>query len=167
MLVSELNKSTELFLQDKLNVLRTMLRERPDDSDGLHEEVVLESAARQYEQFYIRLLDPQGKVMLMTPGMARELNLSNIATLSIAHKGLAFPMKGRSGQSFRVIAALANFGDSNSHVVGIQVAVDVSRKEELLARFRMWFWLTSAGLLILFPLIGYQIALQGIRPWKR
>src|ERR1700683_3662094 len=56
-LVSELEKSTDLFLADKVNVLRTMLRERPDDWDALREEVALESAARRYEQFYIRLLD--------------------------------------------------------------------------------------------------------------
>ena len=46
-LLSELEKSTELFLGDKLNVLRTMLRERPDDWDGLREEVDLETAARR------------------------------------------------------------------------------------------------------------------------
>ncbi len=164
MLVSELNKSTELFLKDKLNVLRTMLRERPEDSDGLREEVELESAARQYEQFYICLLDQQGRPILMTPGMTKELNLSGIATLSIPQHGLAFPMKGRSGQSFRVIAATAPFGNSTNHLVTIQVAVNVSRKEELLARFRLWFWVTSAGMLVLFPLVGYQIARQGIRP---
>ena len=164
MLVSELNKSTELFLRDKLNVLRTMLRERPDDWDGLHEEVVLESAARRYEQFYICLLDQQGKPILMTPGMTQVLDLSRIAPLSIAKNGLAFPLKGRSGQSFRVITALASFGNSPTRSVIIQVAVDVSQKEQLLDRFRMWFWFTSAGMLILFPLIGYQIARQGIRP---
>ena len=36
-LVSELEKSTDLFLADKVNVLRTMLRERPDDRDALRE----------------------------------------------------------------------------------------------------------------------------------
>src|SRR5580692_4088934 len=56
-LASELQKSTDLFLADKVYVLRTMLRERPDDWDALREEVELESAARRYEQFYIRLLD--------------------------------------------------------------------------------------------------------------
>jgi len=30
-LVTELEKSTDLFLADKLHVLRTMLRDRPDD----------------------------------------------------------------------------------------------------------------------------------------
>ena len=164
MLVSELNKSTELFLKDKVNVLRTMLRERPEDSDGLHEEVELESAARRYEQFYICLLDQDGKLMLMTPGMAADLDLSKVAALSTAEKGRAFPMKGRSGQSFRVIETTARYGNSPNRFVTIQVAVDVSRKEDLLARFRLWFWVSSASMLVLFPLIGYKIARQGIGP---
>ena len=46
-LESELEKSTDLFLADKVHVLRTMLRERPDDWDALREEIELESAARQ------------------------------------------------------------------------------------------------------------------------
>ncbi len=164
MLVSELNKSTELFLKDKVNVLRTMLGERPGDADGLHEEVVLESAARRYEQFYICLLDQQGKPVLMTPGMSKELDLARIAPLSAAKHGLAFPMTGRSGQAFRVMTAKAQIGESQNRFLTLQVAVDVSRKEELLARFRLWFWVASAGMLVLFPLIGYQIARQGIRP---
>jgi two-component system heavy metal sensor histidine kinase CusS len=164
MLVSELNKSTELFLKDKLHVVSTMLRERPEDSDGLREEVELESAARQYEQFYICLLNEQGRPMLMTPGMAKALDLAKLASLSTGHSDVAIPMKGRGGQAFRVITTTAHYGNSQDQLVRIEVAVDVSRKEELLARFRLWFWVTSAGMLVLFPLVGYQIARQGIRP---
>src|SRR5579872_1739052 len=54
---TELEKSTDLFLADKLHVVRTLLRERPEDWDALREEIELESAARRYERFYIRLLD--------------------------------------------------------------------------------------------------------------
>lgn len=164
MLVSELNKSTELFLKDKINVLRTMLRDQPDNEDGLHEEVVLESASRRYEQFYICLLDQNGRAILTTPGMGTELDLSKVAALSAAKKGVAFAMKGRSGQTFRVIEATAPYGDLSHRMLTIQVAVDVSGKEALLARFRLWFWVTSAGMLVFFPLIGYKIARQGIRP---
>lgn len=164
MLVSELNKSTELFLKDKVNVLRTMLRERPDDTDGLREEIELESAARRYEQFYICLLDRQGQPLLITPGMASQLDLSQVTSLMKGTKGSAVAMKGRKGKSFRVIAARAKIGGSANDFDTIQVAVDVSQKEELLSRFRLWFWITSAGMLVLFPLIGYQIAQQGIRP---
>src|SRR5215471_19005280 len=65
---AELDRSTDQFLADKLHVLTTMLSERPNDQDGLREEIELESAARRYEQFYIRLLDEHGVPILTTPG---------------------------------------------------------------------------------------------------
>src|SRR5580658_1249475 len=70
----------DLFLADKVHVLRTMLRERPGDWDALREEVELESAARQYEQFYIRLLDERNKLLLMTPGIADQLELAQLVS---------------------------------------------------------------------------------------
>src|ERR1700729_90041 len=79
-LVSELEKSTELFLGDKLHVLRTMLQERPDDTDALREEVELETAARRYEHFYIRLLDERNTPLLTTPGMADQLDLTQLVS---------------------------------------------------------------------------------------
>src|ERR1700722_5305428 len=80
LLLSELDKSTDLFLGDKLNVLRTMLRERPGDWDALREEVELETAARRYEHFYIRLLDERNAPLLATPGMAEELDLAQLGS---------------------------------------------------------------------------------------
>ncbi len=164
LLVSELNKSTELFLKDKVNVLRTMLQERPEEPDGLREEVELESAARRYEQFYICLLDPQGKTLLMTPGMENQLNLSELPKLLSGHGGSAISMRGNNGKSFRVIAATAHFGDAQDPLITMEIAVDVTQTEGLLRRFRLWFWITSAGMLVLFPFVGYHIARQGIRP---
>src|SRR5580698_1246544 len=79
-LVSELEKSTDLFLGDKVHVLRTILRERPDDLNALREEVELESAARRYEQFYIRLLDERNTSLMMTPGMADQLELAQLGS---------------------------------------------------------------------------------------
>ena len=77
---TELDKSTELFLADKLHVLRTMLRERPDDQDGLREEIQLETAARRYQQFYIRLLDEHGAPILITPGMDDQLDVAELVS---------------------------------------------------------------------------------------
>src|SRR6201997_3967358 len=92
-LVSELDRSTDLFLADKLNVLSTMLRERPNDLDGLREEVELESAARRYEQFYIRLLDQRGNQLMATPRMAEQLDLQQFVAQSHNRSGHAIPMK--------------------------------------------------------------------------
>src|SRR5580698_3669010 len=109
-LVSELEKSTDLFLADKANVLRTMLRERPDDWDALREEVELESAARRYEQFYIRLLDERNAPLLMTPGMANQLDLTQLANQTQSRPDRTIRMTGRSGQAFRVTSVIAPVG---------------------------------------------------------
>ena len=161
---SELDNSTDLFLADKLHVLRTMLRDRPDDWDALHEEIELESAARKYEHFYVRLLNAQNQPLLMTPGMAQQLDLSRFAIQSQSRTDHAIPMKGADGRAFRVTSAIAEVGSPPTGTDTIQIAIDVSDKEELLARYRFWFWTILTGTSVLFPLIGYQVARRGIRP---
>jgi two-component system heavy metal sensor histidine kinase CusS len=163
-LVAELEKSTDLFLSDKVNVLRTMLRDRPNDWDNLREEVELESAARQYEQFYIRLLDDQKTPLMMTPGMTELLDLQQFASDAQTQSKRAFPMTGKNGRVFRVTTAAVPVGSPPTQTDTIQIAIDVSQKEALLARYRRWFWTILAGSLVIFPLVGYQIARQGIRP---
>ena len=166
-LVRELDRSTDLFLADKVNVLRTMLRERPGDVDGLREEVELESAARRYEQFYIRLLDDQGRLLMVTPGMKEQLDLAQF--VGQARSGAlhhALPMKGRSGRTFRAIEAVVPVGYSSTQTDTLQIVVDTSTKEELLANYRHWFGVIMLGTLVIFPLVGYQIARRGIRPME-
>jgi two-component system heavy metal sensor histidine kinase CusS len=165
-LLSELDKNTELFLADKLHVLRTMLRERPDDREGLEEEVELETAARRYEHFYIRLLDQSGNPFLTTPGMVDELDLPQLAERVRGRPEVATPMKGRHGQALRVSTALAPVGSPPTHTYTILIAIDVSQQEAFLERFRLGFWIILLGTLAIFPLVGYQIARQGIRPME-
>jgi two-component system, OmpR family, heavy metal sensor histidine kinase CusS len=163
-LVRELEKSTDLFLADKVHVLRTMLRERPDDRDALREEVELESAARRHEQFYIRLLDERNTPLMMTPGMAYRLDLVQLARQTQSRPDQTLRMNGRGGQVFRVTSASAPVGSPVTQTDTLQIAVDVSQKEESLARYRFWFWAILLATSAIFPLVGYQIARHGIRP---
>jgi two-component system, OmpR family, heavy metal sensor histidine kinase CusS len=163
LLVTELQKSTDLFLADKVNVLRTMLRERPDDWDALREEIELESAARRYQQFYIRLLDEQNVPLLTTPEMAEQLDLRQLTSQTKRHPERAERMKGLNGRLFFVMSAAASVG-SSANTDTVQIAIDVSQQEGLLARYRERFWLILLGTLAIFPLVGYQIASRGIRP---
>jgi len=162
-LVTELEKSTDLFLADKMNVLHTMLRERPDDWDGLREEIELESAARRYQQFYIRLLDERNSPLLTTPGMAEQLDLQQLTAQTQSRPERAVGMKGRNGRLFFVMSAAVAVG-SSTQTDTVQIAIDVSQQESLLARYRHWFWLILLGTLAIFPLIGYRIARRSIRP---
>jgi two-component system, OmpR family, heavy metal sensor histidine kinase CusS len=163
-LVKELNKSTDLFLADKVHVLCTMLRERPDDLDGLREEVELETAARRYEHFYIRLLDERNTPLLMTPGMADQLDLAQLARQTQNHPAGNLRMRGRNGHVFRVTSASAPVGSPATQTDTMQIAIDISQKEGLLARYRFWFWAILLATFVIFPLVGYQIARHGIRP---
>jgi two-component system heavy metal sensor histidine kinase CusS len=164
LLRTELEKSTDLFLADKLHVVRTLLRERPKDWDGLREEIELESAARRYQQFYIRLLDERNTPLLTTPGMAGQLDLSLLARRIESRPGHPFSMKGRHGQSFWVTSASAEVGSPSTRTDTIEIAIDVSQQEAFLARYRRWFLATLLGSFAIFPLLGYQVARHGIRP---
>lgn len=163
LLVTELEKSTDLFLADKVNVLRTMLRERPDDWDALREEIELESAARRYQQFYIRLLDEKNVSVLTTPEMEEQLDLLQLTAQTQGRPEHAERMKGKNGRTFFVMSAAAAVGGS-AQTDTVEVAVDVSQQEALLARYRDRFWVILMGTLAIFPLVGYQIARRGIRP---
>src|SRR5271155_2764721 len=114
-LVSELDRSTDLFLADKVNVLRTMLRERPNDVDALREEVELESAARRYEQFYIRLLDQRGNQLMATPGMAEQLDLPQFIAQTQSRRDRGIALKGKRGKVFRVTSAAVPVGSPPTH----------------------------------------------------
>jgi two-component system heavy metal sensor histidine kinase CusS len=163
-LITNLDRSANLFLADKVNVLRAMLRERPNDVDALREEIELESAARRYEQFYIRLLDDRGHPLMTTPGMADQLDLQQLITKTRHRPDRAAAMTGKHGRAFLVISAAVPVGSPSAQNDIVQIAVDVSQKEELLARYRRWFGAIMLGTFVIFPMAGYQIARRGIRP---
>src|SRR6266849_9241633 len=164
-LTAQLDSSEDLFLADKVNVLRSILRERPDDIGGLREEVELESAARRYAQFYVRLLDENGRASLTTPGMDGLLSPS---LFTVVVPSDVEPSHGtehdEQGGSFWLLAARARVGSSGEKTWVIQVAADRRHDQLLLANYRKWLWAVLSVALIVCPMVGYRIAQRGIRP---
>ncbi len=163
-LLVQLEKSSTLFMQDKLNVVRTLLRERPADWNALQEEIELETSAREYQRFYIRLLDGHHMLLMATPGMAEQLNLAQLTSKALANRKSAFEMTGKRGHSFRVAVGIAPVGPRAASQDIIQIAVDVSQEKELLAGYRRWFLAILVAACAFLPFVGYRIARQGIRP---
>ncbi|MGH9344399.1 MAG: heavy metal sensor histidine kinase [Terriglobia bacterium] len=164
---SDLNNDTDLFLADKVNVVRSILRERPNDWSGLHEEIDLEPAARRYERFYIRLLNERGIPVLSTHGMDRILAKKLFPPVSTG-KGLrGVPIISTNGHRFMALTAAVPVGTNTGKVWRMQVAIGRTKDEKLLERYRHWLWLIWAAMLVLCPLVGYRIARRGIRPVER
>src|SRR5262245_49323172 len=112
LLVTQLEKSTDEFLADKVNVLRTMLRERPEDWDGLSQAIELESGSRRYEQFYMRLLDERNVPLLTTPGIEDQLDVAQLTAQTQGHEERSERVKGRGRRLFVVTSAAAVVGNS-------------------------------------------------------
>lgn len=165
-LTANMSRENDLFLADKVHVLRAILRDRPNDSSALHEEVELESAARRYEQFFVRLIDENGDERLSTPGMNGLLAPQLFAAAIPAGAepgGHGREIRSANGRQFFAVAARAPIGQSDRSWV-IQIAVDRSRDQALLAGYRKWLWLVLGVAVVVCPLIGHRIARQGIRP---
>lgn len=166
-LAAELDRGSDLFLADKLNVVRTILRDRPNDWSALREEIELESAARRYAQFYIRLLDEQGETVLTTPGMDEQLPQSGFSAAVQGEPARGMPVVAPNGRPFRVLTASAAVGRNTGKTWHMEIAVDRTQEQMLLTRYRRWLWSILAVALALCPFVGYRIARHGIRPVER
>jgi two-component system heavy metal sensor histidine kinase CusS len=165
-LISNMSRENDLFLADKVHVLRAILRDRPNDYSALQEEVELESAARRYERFYVRLIDESGRERLSTPGMDGFLapRLFPPAISANAEPGgHGSAIRSPNGSELFAVAARAAIGHSDRSWVA-QIAVDQGRDQTLLTAYRKWLWLVLAAAVAICPLIAYRIATQGIRP---
>jgi two-component system heavy metal sensor histidine kinase CusS len=166
-LVSELDGDTDLFLTDKVNVIRSILHDRPDDWSGLREEVDLEPAARRYERFYIRLENENGKTQLSTPGMDQLLPVFVFPPEQAGDRIRGAGILSTNGDRFRAITARVPIGANTDKWWRVQVAVDRAQDEKLLSHYRRWLWTILAAALLVSPFVGHRIARRGIRPVER
>ncbi len=159
-LVTNLERSSGLFLADKVHVVSTILKERPDDLEGLQEEVELETAARRFERFYIRLLDDQNRMLMETPMMGQLLPAQQFR--GVTERGGR--IESLEGGLFDALVAEAPVGDPARGRRILQIALDLSRQREILASYRQSLWAIVLASFVLCPLVGYQLARQGLRP---
>ena len=103
-LADNLRKISEQSLQDELDVCRTLVRETNGDPHALYEEVVVDSAVRRYQKFFIRVLDENGEELATTPGMDKDLSTSLVAQQAEKHHGI-FKIDSPGGASYRTIVA--------------------------------------------------------------
>jgi two-component system heavy metal sensor histidine kinase CusS len=156
---TSLDREDDEDLADKVRVLRFLLQDRPGDLDAVRRQAERGWAAREHTQVHLRLLDGHGQSVLETAGMGDVLPAASFppppanGADTVQGEVVAAPER----KSYRVVAARA--GD---HV--IQLALDRSFEEELLAGYRRNLWLVLGVALAGCTLAGYVIARRGLRP---
>lgn len=153
-LARNLDREDDGILLDQIHILQVLLREHPEDSQGIRQEVELESGARKHSRIFIRILDASGRMLAETPEMAAKLPRELFPAPAEQEKGVLVDV-GR--EAFRVMSAGAD-----ARV--LQVALDRREEAKLLAQFRRRIIPLVAVGLVLCAAAGYQIAHRGLRP---
>jgi len=162
-LATHLDQENDRYLADKVRVLGMLLRARPDDVAALRQEVELELGAHQHILLYVRILDENGGVIVETPEMARLAPAELFPPPGGEEPGQGTEMRSPGGAKFRVLASLVEPGRPAATRV-VQVALDRSYEDQLLADYRRNAWLVLGIALVVCALGSYQLARRGIRP---
>jgi two-component system, OmpR family, heavy metal sensor histidine kinase CusS len=164
-LVQNMRADDQRMLADKVQVLRTLLRERGADPAAL-KEVEWEWAAREYEPLYVRVLTADGETLVETPGMAAVLPAHTLTNPTWARSSDVAEVPGADGRVLRtVVTAVTGEGAGTTHV--IQVAVDLTHEREMLSVYRTRVWVVLALALALSAFVGHAIARRGVRPLEQ
>lgn len=154
------------LMASKIEVIRRLLRDQPEKADVLASEVEHEASESQPLKYYIRVLDPQGRALHETPGMSGLVSTSRFPppvevaddlrqsiTSSVRHQG-----------PLLLLAARAAFGAAAEPQHTIQIAMDTSTGDALLADYGSKL-LTVLGLGLLFAAVaGVWVAKKGMQP---
>jgi two-component system, OmpR family, heavy metal sensor histidine kinase CusS len=157
----------DAYLNLRIQVIRSILRDRPEDSAGLKWVVESKPLGLHSARNLARVLDIAGNEVAEAPGMDDFLPSEAFPRPTPLGQE---PTSGTdvlfaNGKTFRVMSAFAQLGSSGAARI-IEVSVDRTRDQEVLAKFRREFLFVLAGTLILSVFGGQFIARRGTRSVK-
>jgi two-component system heavy metal sensor histidine kinase CusS len=165
-LVASLDRDDDASLAGAARAVRAALRQKSDDPawPSLEAEVLREG--QPPEKIFLRLLREDGSVVVQTPGMEEMLPASAFPPPVAAEvePGAGTDLRSPAGKPYRALAARARVGGDGGPARVVQVALDRTQEEELLAGFRRSLWLVLGLALVACTLAGYEIARRGLRP---
>ncbi|MDE3207225.1 MAG: HAMP domain-containing protein, partial [Pseudomonadota bacterium] len=151
------------FLHDKVHVIRDILAVHPLDWDSLHEEFQWEGRTFRYTHYYARLLDAKGTIRIETARM-RQVIPMNVFPLpkesgSAGEKGTRWQENGRT---FLLMSAWAQ---PHKPALGeIQLALDVTREDHMIAAYRQELALVLLAGILLAAGMGAFAARRALKP---
>ena len=164
-LVRNVDREDDQFLVDTIQILRGLMHERPDDMAALRQEVEWEGAARRYARVYVRVFDPEARIVIETPGASRLLAGRQPTSVAFdVEPGPGIEVSSPAGTPFRTLAAWARVGAQGHGERLIQVALDRTAERQLLSDYRLRLWGVLGMALLAAVGVGHAIARRGVRP---
>jgi two-component system heavy metal sensor histidine kinase CusS len=163
--VNNLQREDNDFLVNKIQDCRRLLRERPNETRQLVNEVQTEALTSPIK-YYIRLLDERGRIQMETPGMTNLLPVISFPSAlplgEIPRRGII--LKTTTGEVCLLMSAQAGTDTVESGANILQVALDVSAEESLITGYR-WKLLAVVVLgTLLSGIAGIFVTRRGLLP---
>lgn len=150
------------FLRDEINILRAMLQE---DETFVHREIALEYKELQFIRHFVRVLDENGRVLAETPHMSELLPSEAFPPPTHDRYGAKAEAWTPAGQGFLLKSTWVETREGIGRI--LQVAMDITGGEEMMASFRRNLVIILAVGLFLFSVVGFYITRQGLRPLSK
>lgn len=160
-LVRDFNQQNDRYLDGKLRVLQTLLREAGDTGATLKWEVDEDLSEDPSVRIFSRVLSDGGQTLFETEGMSREIPEPLFSKADVGVHGAE--IQSHSGKTFRLMSGrgLSRSGHTRYR---IELAIDTRYESDLLARYRNEIWATLIAGLLISIFIGNRIARRGLQP---
>lgn len=167
-LARSLEREDRALLTGKCRVLRSILREQHGNVEVLENEIEHEASAQELLKYYIRVLDPRGRVLLETTGMGGFLPVPAFPQPT-RWSGGEPPIVERTlnpDRRYLLLAAEVEAGPAGQDRRILHIALDVGHNSVLLAEYR-WKLLAVLGSGLVFAAAaGMMVTRTGLQPLR-
>jgi two-component system heavy metal sensor histidine kinase CusS len=150
-LVANLDREDDQFLMERVHTLRALVQQSTNPRD-LQREVDSVTATGRLLPIFALILNREGEAVAESPG--------NPVSPLLPSGETGTEIETADGRAFRVIVQ-----QEAGYV--IQVALDRTQEEAMLARYRLNLWAVLGVAMLVCAFGGYQIAKRGIRPVQK
>ncbi len=155
------------FLQIKMAELQTDYGDGGGRPEVLLGEIAKETDDSRLRQYQARVIAADGQILGGTPGMARELPGTLFPKVGDGGSAIGNILDWRAGDHVYALATFQLHGHGAATVPRVQLAMNISRDDRLMADFRN---VMLAMFLLLTPLLaiaGRWVSAHGLAPVKR
>ncbi|NTW98911.1 MAG: HAMP domain-containing protein, partial [Geobacteraceae bacterium] len=164
-LVDDLELEDNDFLSERISSLQSIIARHPDSVTDLKDFIMTEIFS-QHTRYLVRVQDAEGRTILESPAMSSMPSDRFPPPVVSGQKiGRGIRFQGTGSTYYLLNSAWAE-GFADSHFRLVQVALDVTDEQELMAKYRLKMGIALFAGLCFAGGLGIVVARKGLQPLK-
>jgi len=168
-LENNINNADRRFLNDKIEVLKSISEQPNPGFERLKEEVQWEVEAYQYNRYYARVLSPDGSVLIETPKMSSIISSKRFLEIAgkMGHPSEGTDWKSPDGEQYLLISASTSAPKSSNLHRRVQIALSISSQQQILSNYLQELFIVLGMAILLSAAAGAFVARKGMQPLSK